>query len=537
MQQSITLNQKKELRDYQKTVIADYFDKIDLGYKSILLFAPTGAGKTLMSANIIADYLEKGKTVLFLVHRIPLIEQTLNTLYDLLGGVLPITIYQGVNTVINKNAQIMVGTVQSVKENKLPIHVDLVVFDEVHMTIGFKLIRTIQKKYQPITALAKTHFLGLTATPYRGKRKEGFCWLFQDMVKAPLMIDLVRLGYLTPLTMYGYGKIDDSKLKTVDGEFTTESIEIYCNEHLNDDVVEKYLDKVNGKKFIAFCSSVKQAQHLLMRFQEMAIPSALWVGDTKPKERVLIQKRLKDGEILGIVSVNCLSEGFDEPSVEVALVATITRVVSKFIQMTGRVLRLSEGKTDAILFDFGGHHTRFKGETPLDIGSEKSRYPLSLCPPPKLEEREPPTKECSNCHAIIYAILMECPHCGHDFPRKETEHIKPPTEFKLILSKEEKKQIKFLHQKIRAIYRLLEDSYSIKNKDNLEILNPVLSKKLFYNKYDFFPKKEWYRNAIFKDDSQENKSKYAKYLLWAYPNFKAKDIIDILSYEFGEKKD
>jgi hypothetical protein len=280
-----------------------------------------------------------------------------------------------------------------------------------------------------------------------------------------------------------------------------------------------------------------------MRFQAEGIPSALWVGETNPKERISIQRKLKNGEILGIVSVNCLSEGFDEPSVEVALIATITRVVSKFIQMTGRVLRLSEGKTDAILFDFGDHYTRFKNETPLDIGTENSRYPLDLCPPlKKIVEGEALTKKCPECEAIIYAIYKKCPHCGHVFPIKETEHIKPPSEFKLILSKEEKKQLKFLHQKIRAIYLLLEDYYLTKRKreDNLFNpieLNPVLAKRFFKRKYDFFPKKEWYRNAIFKDDSQENKSKYAKYLLWAYPNFKAKDIIDILSYEFGDKKD
>jgi superfamily II DNA or RNA helicase len=98
MQQSLIVSPTKKLRDYQTKVISDYFDKIDLGYKSILLFAPTGAGKTLMSANIIADYLRKDKTVLFLVHRIPLIEQTLSTLNTLLGYDVPITIYQGANS-------------------------------------------------------------------------------------------------------------------------------------------------------------------------------------------------------------------------------------------------------------------------------------------------------------------------------------------------------------------------------------------------------------------------------------------------------
>jgi hypothetical protein len=59
-----------------------------------------------------------------------------------------------------------------------------------------------------------------------------------------------------------------------------------------------------------------------------------------------------------------------------------------------------------------------------------------------------------------------------------------------------------------------------------------LAKKLFKRKYDFFPKKEWYHHAIFKDNSPEHKSKYIKYLRWAYPQFKDFDIATILTYEF-----
>jgi DNA repair protein RadD len=255
--------------------------------------------------------------------------------------------------------------------------------------------------------------------------------------------------------MYGYGSIDDSKLKTVDGEFTAESIGIYCNENLNNEVVKRYSEKVNGKKFIAFCSSVNQASHLLSRFKTEGIPCDLWIGNTTNKERKLIQQRLRDGTIKGIVSVNCLSEGFDEPSVEVALVATITRVVSKFVQMTGRVLRLSEGKADAIMFDFGDHHKRFKYETPLDIGTENSRYPLQLCPHnEKIYEGEAMTKQCGNpdCGAIVHIKYKICPKCGYVFPIEDKTKIVPPSTMKVILSKVEKQQRKFLHQKIRAIY-------------------------------------------------------------------------------------
>ena len=64
------------LRDYQKQVISDLYAKIREGFKRILLFAPTGSGKTLISSQVIADAQSKGRKSLFLVHRDILISQT-----------------------------------------------------------------------------------------------------------------------------------------------------------------------------------------------------------------------------------------------------------------------------------------------------------------------------------------------------------------------------------------------------------------------------------------------------------------------------
>ncbi|MDJ0747426.1 MAG: DEAD/DEAH box helicase family protein [Xenococcaceae cyanobacterium MO_167.B27] len=64
------------LRDYQKQVIYDTYNLIRLGEKRILLFAPTGAGKTLLASKITRDAVSRGKRVLFVVHRDILVAQT-----------------------------------------------------------------------------------------------------------------------------------------------------------------------------------------------------------------------------------------------------------------------------------------------------------------------------------------------------------------------------------------------------------------------------------------------------------------------------
>ena len=71
----------KQLRDYQTQVVKEIFDFWDFGKKSVMLVSPTGSGKTLTATHIIKKFVEKGKRVLFIIHREPLVSQTVETLH------------------------------------------------------------------------------------------------------------------------------------------------------------------------------------------------------------------------------------------------------------------------------------------------------------------------------------------------------------------------------------------------------------------------------------------------------------------------
>lgn len=63
-------------RPYQQMVVGKTYNLIRLGEKRILIFAPTGAGKTIIATKIVADAASRTKKTLFIVHREILIEQT-----------------------------------------------------------------------------------------------------------------------------------------------------------------------------------------------------------------------------------------------------------------------------------------------------------------------------------------------------------------------------------------------------------------------------------------------------------------------------
>ena len=52
----------------------------------MMLVSPTGSGKTLTAVHIIRDAVNRGVRVLFIVHREPLIDQTVNTIIRAIGS-------------------------------------------------------------------------------------------------------------------------------------------------------------------------------------------------------------------------------------------------------------------------------------------------------------------------------------------------------------------------------------------------------------------------------------------------------------------
>jgi DNA repair protein RadD len=70
------------LRPYQVEVNSRFQTAIASGKRRVLIVAPTGSGKTVLSAAIILDALHQGKRVQFLAHRRELIVQASRKLHS-----------------------------------------------------------------------------------------------------------------------------------------------------------------------------------------------------------------------------------------------------------------------------------------------------------------------------------------------------------------------------------------------------------------------------------------------------------------------
>lgn len=507
------------LRAYQKEAIAAIYSRYRAGCKSVLFVGATGCGKTAIASQIISDVTSRDCRVLFICHRGKLIRQTQQTL-EKFFSIEPGIVWADNPT--DYSLPVQIGTIQTLQNRKLPPDIGLVIFDEAHTVAWFVAIQKIISHYsQGILALSKCRFLGLTATPWRSKQKEGFCHLFDGLVHNFDPCDLTKQGFLARPRIFGYGGlIDFSQLDSSGGDYTTSSMQKQLDIKYNQEVVEKYLEMCPDRKAIAFCSGKEQAASLAEQFNAVGITAETVIGDTPDDERERIYYRLKAGQTQVVSSVGVLCEGFDEASISCVLIARPTKSVALLIQMSGRGLRLHEGKEDCYILDFGECFQRLKIHL-------SDRLPVSLCPSLK-DTGEPLTKSCPQCNALIPKSARICPECGYEFPPEEGGgKITPEGEapiFGEILSSEQREQCRYLvSQRKRA--------YTVES-------NPAKVGWMFYQKFGFFPPKEWYRHSCLRDihkTPELAKMLFVDFLRKVNPKAHSAWIKEQLALEFGDR--
>jgi superfamily II DNA or RNA helicase len=515
-----------KLRDYQKEAISQVYAFFRTGITAVLLYAPTGAGKTVLAAKMILDAVTKGRRVLFLVHRAKLVKQTVNTLRR--NGIEPSVIWAGWQEQPDYSKLVQVAMVQTLQNRELPPDIGLVIADEVHTTAFYKLYceKVVPTYGGNILALSKCFFVGLSASPWRTKATEGYCHLFQAIVRAPYPQELIDMGYLVRSRQFGYdGLIDFKKLDTGgNGDFTQKSMESVCTPVYNLEVVKRYLQVCPGRKAIVFCAGVKQALDITAKFRALGITAECIIEATPEKERDAIFERFQDGTTHILISVNVLCEGFDEPTVEAVLLARPTKSRALLVQMCGRGLRLSQGKSDCYFLDFAENFKR--------LGLHTKRFTTPLCPrglkETAKEEEVIELKTCPSCGEIIPAMLGVCPFCGYVFPRK-IKIAPPPRPFGEILSPEQEKQAKYLRKYLYNAYW--------KEKQGILDVDANFSKRFSYQ----IPN-EWCMDAIFQGDTKLLLYHQQLYLRFLHQQCSHKDDhfskewIRLMMYrEFGDK--
>lgn len=491
-----------ELRNYQKEAITQIYRFIRTGIRSILLVAPTGSGKTCIGSKIVSDAVEHGRQVLFLVHRDPLVSQTQEELsrYGIRAGIIKAGYKE------NRELPVQVASIQSLARRDFPKNIGLVIIDECHTVAWYQAFQEVKQAYSPcgVPSLGTCLYIGLTGSPWRSKSKEYFGEHFQAVIQVPgaksledekkfLTTRLIERGYLVPPRHFGWGAcFRADRLEKQDGEFTQKSmIAAIAHPDFNQQVVERFLEVCPNRKGIIFCTSVKQSRKITKLFNLAGIPTEHIEADTPHEVRRGMYERLNRGKTQLLSSVGTLTEGFNEKSISVVILARPTASEALLIQMCGRGLRLFPGKTDCYLLDFCQNFKRLKFIT--------DKRHVTLCP---IRTPKPVNggKECPECGTVVSNFVMVCPGCGYEFPSGNEElSLEMPLAFGEVLSPEDAEKFKYLRSQISRLYT------AKKSPDRIFTL--------FRQRYGHFPHHDWHLGAVFKGVSAEvNQRRYCDFL-------------------------
>jgi superfamily II DNA or RNA helicase len=340
-----------KLRPYQKAAVASVVARYRAHERRMLLYLPTGAGKTVIATHIIKALREGcglGRA-LFVAHRREILDQTVRTLQHHLPE-LSIEVEQGERRA-EAGADITVASVQSLlrrKEHYHPRAFELIICDECHRALAPSWEQVIS--YFWGQAGERTLLLGMTATP---RRSDGRSVLefFGEAAFEISRTDLEDLGYLVPMsyfTVQGDLKLD--QVRQSGGDFQVAALSRGMDSPVHRALaVKAWLEQGAGKKTLVFCAGVEHARHLAEDFVGAGIRAEMIDGKTKEREQLL--RRFQSGDIQLLTNYGVLTEGFDEPSVSCILMARPTTSPLVYTQCIGRGLRCAPGKSSCTIID------------------------------------------------------------------------------------------------------------------------------------------------------------------------------------------
>jgi superfamily II DNA or RNA helicase len=397
------------LYPHQRTLIGETREAL-ADHRSVLVQLPTGGGKTVVASFMAGSAAKRGKRVTFACHRKELITQTAKT-FDRVGIPYGI-IAAGVTGDRRQPVQIASIPTLNSRFDRYDAP-DLYIVDEAHHA-GAKTWADVIDAYK-----AKGSFVvGLSATPERLVGTGLGKW-FNSMVRGPSTGWLIENGFLSPYRLFAPSSPDLSGVKRIGGDFNKKELEERVGTTaVTGNAVEHYRKIAHGKRAMVFCVSIKHSLAVVEQFQAAGYRAAHIDGESQDRERLIAD--FTAGRIEVLSSVDLVSEGFDLPAIEVAILLRPTDSLSLFIQQVGRALRVAPGKSEAIILDHAGNsRPKEDGGRGHGMPCEEREWTLDGRVKRKRggnsDEPSAPVRQCPSCYRV-HPPAPTCVNCGHVYP-------------------------------------------------------------------------------------------------------------------------
>ena len=336
-----------ELRDYQ-TRLADAGDQAMLQGRRPCMVAPTGAGKTVVIAELTRRALARGEQVVVICHREEILTQIVASLQRHLGQqVVVAMVTAGSRPRLDR--QVVVGMVPTMCR-RLKLLEQLkgctLLADECHHAPSPTWRKVIE-------AAQPRRFGGLTATPVRPDGKGlGDEEMFDLLINGPEAAELMEAGKLCRYRLFAAPhRIDTTGMRKRGGDFTVADMERRVVEIQGEIVRDWRQLNPNGERTICVSVSVEHAHQVAEQFRDEGIAAEAVDGNTPKPERRGIFERFRAGTITVLCACAVIDEGLDVPEATCLQILRPTASIRLWRQLIGRVLRPADGKASALIID------------------------------------------------------------------------------------------------------------------------------------------------------------------------------------------
>lgn len=378
----------------------------------IVYYGPTGFGKSIVFADMARKASARGLRICVMLDRIVLVNQT-SAVFDYYR--IPHAVIMSESGRFHLSEKIHICSVHTLASMDM-MQYDLILIDECHVLYASQI--------RICDANEGALIVGFTATPTTKS-----CGLFFDDIVCPATTnELVDEGLLIMPAVYCAEEIDMAGVKSKNGEWDkTESgkrtIKIVGN------IVGDYLEKTYAHfggpvKTVVAVPNVASGAELAQAFAAVGlnfIPIS-YRDDNDFKRDVFKDFARDDTKINGLIAVDILTKGFDNPGVKFGICARAWRKgFEQFVQFFGRIMRTCEGKSESVFNDHGGNFFRFgprvddqflNGCTALNKGDQPKA-------PKEKTKAEKADCMCPKCRALWVGSSDTCA-CGYVRPARKS---------------------------------------------------------------------------------------------------------------------
>ena len=398
------------LRDYQQKLLGQAVDTLIPSGARVILQLPTGGGKTHIAGALLRRWMYNGHKAVWLTHRTELAEQTRQMLAEAGVPAVNPTWRPGNDApFISKGVVILMAQTVGRRTNQMQIwgkykSADLLLMDEAHHATADGWERAINQWPGRV--------LGLTATPWRLSKTEGFDHLFKKLLHGPQINELQDAGWLCqarvfmprPEEVIRGGPINAT------GEYFESGIEQTnrdCPDVMTAGALRFWQSHAAKRQTIVYAISQDHANNLTALFNEAGIPAAAMLSSTLSQKRAQAIESFSNGTLRVLVNVAVATEGFDLPDASCVVITRPTMSLALYLQMVGRGLRPKADGENCLILDLAGN---------AEFHGLPEEYRLwSLCPRGSSPGGDAPVVRCEKCEGVSPAASHFCAFCQTPF--------------------------------------------------------------------------------------------------------------------------